>query len=562
MVKISKNHLALGAILVVAAILRLFKLNEVPVSLFGDELDVGYHAYSILKTGRDYSGNLLPFHFQSLAEWRTPLYLYSVVPTVFLFGVSPLGVRLPAAIFGILGVLAFYFLTKLIREKYLGVKNESLELFAAFVLAISPWHIQYSRGAFEVTEMLLFLILGFYFFLKGLENGKYLHLAVTLFALTPWIYSTAKLFIPIIVAALGLVYFKDLVKISKKNLIGSAVLFVVISLPVIYSIFLGSGSQRYEYIGVFSDESIEHQVGLARDVDNSLSAFGSRVFHNKYVVWTGTITNNFLAAYSTDFLFINGDTNPRHSVENIGMFYKIEIVALLLGIVAFFSVNKNNKIKLFLIIWLIAGVIPSALTSDGGNHATRLILILPPVCLLIALGIFRISKSKVVFGSYFFVLLVLFVHYQHQYWVHNTVSSEKWWHAGWEEAVFELKANEENYEKIVISTANEPPWIFFAGWYEYDPKKWHDISPLDNKVLLDGFGEVSHIGKYYFGSPEEKDVYNFGKVIDSETLYLASATEIGPDLIAEPERTPADLRLIKAISYPSGAPAFYLFSGK
>jgi len=127
-------------ILVLASFLRLWGIAKVPVSLFGDELDVGYHAYSILKTGKDYSGNPWPLHFQSLAEWRTPLYLYSAVPSVAIWGISPLGVRLPAAIFGILGVLAFYLLVKEI------FKDEKVALVSAGVLAFSPWHVQYSRA--------------------------------------------------------------------------------------------------------------------------------------------------------------------------------------------------------------------------------------------------------------------------------------------------------------------------------------------------------------------------------------------------------------------------------
>src|SRR5258706_15322907 len=107
-----KSNIILAAILLIASFLRLSNLSSVPVSMFGDELDVGYHAYSILKTGRDYSGNFMPLHFQSLAEWRTPLYLYSAVPTVAVFGISPLGVRLPAAFFGILGVWGIYLLVK------------------------------------------------------------------------------------------------------------------------------------------------------------------------------------------------------------------------------------------------------------------------------------------------------------------------------------------------------------------------------------------------------------------------------------------------------------------
>jgi len=110
-----KSQVVLFFIIVIASLLRIWGIDKVPVSLFGDELDVGYHAYSILKTGKDYSGNSWPLHFQSLAEWRTPLYLYSAVPTVAIFGITPIGVRLPAAIFGILGVWGIYmFVTELL----------------------------------------------------------------------------------------------------------------------------------------------------------------------------------------------------------------------------------------------------------------------------------------------------------------------------------------------------------------------------------------------------------------------------------------------------------------
>src|SRR3990167_1678244 len=137
-----KTYLLIG-ILVIATVLRLWRIDQVPVSLFGDELDVGYQAYSILKTGKDYSGNPWPLHFQSLAEWRTPLYLYSAVPTVALFGITPLGVRLPAAIFGILTIPIMYLLGRELT------KSEKIGLLAAVVLTFSPWHLQYSRAGFE-----------------------------------------------------------------------------------------------------------------------------------------------------------------------------------------------------------------------------------------------------------------------------------------------------------------------------------------------------------------------------------------------------------------------------
>lgn len=95
----------------------------------------------------------------------------------------------------------------------------------------------------------------------------------------------------------------------------------------------------------------------------------------------------------------------------------------------------------------------------------------------------------------------------------------------------------------------------------YDPSKWQKNFPIGNDVDLKGFGKVSHIGKFYFGMPPG-GVYEWGGVIDESTLYLANAKEVGPNLIMEPERTPGNLKLIKSIAFPSGEPAFYLFSKK
>ncbi len=56
-------------------------------------------------------------------------------------------------------------------------------------------------------------------------------------------------------------------------------------------------------------------------------------------------------------------------------------------------------------------------------------------------------------------------------------------------------------------------------------------------------------------------LYDWGKIMGEKTLFLASEKEVAVNLIREPERTPSDLQLIKSIAYPSGEPAFYLFSG-
>lgn len=563
-------------ILILAAFLRLWRIDQVPVSLFGDELDVGYQAYSILKTGKDYSGNFMPIHFRSFAEWRTPLYLYSSVPTVALFGISPLGVRLPAALFGILGVWMFYLLIKILT------KNQTLALLSSFLLAISPWHIQYSRAGFEVTQMLALYLAGIYFFVKAIkEDGKWLVPCAIFLGLTPWVYSTAKFFLPLTLVAIFGIWFKEVKKIPAKQLIISLLVFFTVVLPITWSTLFGGGTARFQNLSIFTDPTTVPEIGFDRLQDARVrdpkAQFGiqptlvDRTFHNKIISWSGIFFRNYLQSFSTHFLFIQGDLNPRHSIGK-GELYRFEIIFLLLGIVFFLTRPINKKVKLFLFLWLLVAPVPAALTRDGGMHATRLFFLLPVLILLIAMGVLYSWESlkkyrKIFVFVYTSVLLVSFIFYQHQYWMHYPWNSERWWHAGFKE-VIQLGVKESpNYDKVIISMTGEPALIFFLGWSQYPPDQFHGQYKVHGEELilpkenLPGFGEISKLDKYYFGSPGV-GAYELGSVLPDNTLYIATAKEINVNLIQEPERTPNDLKVVKAIAYPSGEPVFYLLTKK
>jgi len=579
----NSSKILLIAILIIASFLRIWKISEVPVSLFGDELDIGYHAFSILETGKDYSGNIWPLHFQSLAEWRTPLYLYAAVPTVALFGISPLGVRLPAVIFGVLGVWGIYLLSnKLVKKKFRiwnarFPRSIKFGILPALVLALSPWHLQYSRGAFEVTMLLAFLIFGLYFFFKSLKDGKWLWLSASLLVVTPLIYSTAKLFAPFLLVFLLLVWKKEIFKITKINLIRAIIALVLLGGLTSYATLFSGGGQRFNYISVFSDPTAVHEIDTARlqdarlrgETGTSISPVSNdRFYHNKLSYWTENVVKNYLKAFSTDFLFINGDPNLRHSIKGAAQLYWIEVLTLLTGIVLFFTRYKDKKVKMLITFWLLFGVFPSAITRDGGNHATRLIIILPPLIFLISYGLFegiqllRLRWIKFAVFIYFAIWLLGFIFYQHKYWVHNPWDSERWWHAGFNEAIHYVKENSVDYNKIFLSMTGEPMWIFFAGWYQYPVDKWQMEFPIGNDIFIEGFGRISHTDKFYFGSPqaEEGGVYSLNRFLEKGDLYLANASEVGENLIIDPGKVPSGLVLLKAIPYPSGEPAFYLFT--
>ena len=156
-----KISLWLLGIVIIAVVLRLWQLDSVPPSLDWDEASWGYNAYSLLRTGKDEYGKFLPVVTRSLNDYKPALYAYLDVPSIALFGLNDFAVRLPNAIFGILTVLTTYFLVK---ELF---KRRDLALLSSFLLAISPWSIQFSRFAHEGMVGLEFNLLMILFLLKG-----------------------------------------------------------------------------------------------------------------------------------------------------------------------------------------------------------------------------------------------------------------------------------------------------------------------------------------------------------------------------------------------------------
>jgi 4-amino-4-deoxy-L-arabinose transferase-like glycosyltransferase len=590
----NRNLILLFLVICLGALLRFWRLTDVPPSLFGDEVDVGYQAYSILKTGKDYMGQSWPISFHSLAEWRTPLFIYATVPFVWLFGLTEFGVRFAPALFGVLTIPVFYLLIKelfaissTLFENPSGLKSSTrrvkesagfLGLIAALLLAISPWHLQYSRAAFEVTQMLFLILLGVWGFLRGLRDGKWLILAAFCFALAPYSYNTAKLFIPLFVVLLGVIFLGSLRKIEKKKIGVAVLVFILVSLPMIDDIFLGQGGARFSYLSIFSDPTTAPEIGFKRLEDlrvkleevplGATPSFSSKFFHNKFLSWGTTFLTNYFHSFSTEFLFTFGDINYRHSIQGgFGELYWLDAPFLLLGVFWVFSKMRVGKEKLFLLGWLLLAPVPSALTRDGGNHATRLILMLPPLLIFISLGILGMvrdlgKKGKIIFSFLLFTFyLLLFVLYLHRYYIHWPLDSEGWWHPGFKQAGQYVLEHQNEYGQIVWSNSGEPPQIFFLFWTNFPPEKFQKAefreTLVNNSIsarLLDGT-------KFYFGTLDEKFAknYNYEGALTSKILYIMPKEEIHTDLRRTP--LPKGLKLLKIINFPSGEPVMYLFTG-
>ena len=524
-----------------------------PPSLFGDEVDVGYQAYSLLKTGQDLYGNSWPTLVHSLSEYRAPLFIYSVLPFVRLFGLSEWGVRLPAVFWGVLGVLGVFLLT---RKMF----NDKVALFAAFTLSLSPWHIQYSRAAFEVTMLLAFFIFATYFFLKGLDKKYLLILSAILFGLTPYIYSTATIFMPLLIILLLIIYRSNLLKKLAPLTIAFLVLILVM-VPYGLQTIQGTAGARFSIISIFIDQVLQDKVTLAQKAGLEIDDGTERIFHNKPLIWAQVFSVNYLRAFSPEFLFLNGDPNFRHSIHEMGQMYFFELILLLIGI--WILIKDVLPYSWLVLGWLLIAPIPAALTVDGGFHATRTFSMLVPIAIIVGLGwntVFKQLKNvqiKYVVALMMVLSIFNISFYLHRYFGHYPVESWRAWHFGFKQAMQYVGRNQLGYGRVLINNTYEPSLIRFLFWTSYDPAKFHTLYSKDRitKNIVSGFDGFALENKYYFGTVNGP----FEQVIDDKTLYVASARDdiTNPDTLNDPR-----IRLLETIYSPEGEAIFYLITGQ
>jgi 4-amino-4-deoxy-L-arabinose transferase-like glycosyltransferase len=481
-------------ILLFAAFLRLTNLKSAPVSLFSDEVDAGYQATLLNKCQSDYFGNKYPFHLHSFADYRTPFYIYSIAFIQNFTQDKELAVRIPAAIFGILVCLAIYLLSLKIT------KSTTISLVSLFLASISPWLISYSRVGFEVTGMLFCLILGIYFLLKD----KY-YLSILLMAFSAYFYSTAKLFIVLLAISMIIINFNKYKKIKLKQIILILLFTLIIGLPYIKDTVQGKSGFRFSYINIFSDPTNSTEIDYKRFEDALITnpnqigvktSLESKIFHNKITQISNKFISNYLSSFSTEFLFLKGDSNLRHGT-GLGYLFPFELFLLIMGI---FALRKNKHFS-FLLSYLLLSPVSYALTRDSASaHGTRLIIMAPILIIFISAGIVEISKR---YKKAIFILIILYAfffgNYIHNYYRHYPLQSAKQWHFGIKEALGESKKLENNYQKIIYSNRYESFLPFFLFYRNYLPNTCNPSLHIKDNVLDD---------KYFFGPIDYDNIDN------------------------------------------------------
>jgi 4-amino-4-deoxy-L-arabinose transferase-like glycosyltransferase len=558
-------------ILVASFAIRFWEIDKAPPALYWDEMDVGYQAYSFLKTGKDYFGNSFPIYFHSFADFRTPLFIYSTIPFVALLGLNEYSVRLPSVIFGVLSVVLLYFVFKEL------IGDDKWAWVPALFFAFSPWQIQYSRIAFELSLMIMLFLIGLLGFLKGLKNPKWMLLWAIGFGLSAWTYSTAKLFIPLFSLGLILVYYPVLKKRSRKIILTALVIFCVLLFPILFSNFFGGGGQRFSEISIFTDPTIETEINNYR-LKQGLSAgpnfeaglktrFIDKLIYNKPLFLFNSFSSNYLTAISSEFLFLEGDPNLRHSPYGIGQLYRVEILLLLLGIAfLILTYKKNSKTGILLSFWIILAILPSALTREGGNHASRLFFLSPALILILSLGfLFVISKLSKRFATLFLLVYFLLFSCQVIIFAGNYFGAYKLdgavsFQYGFQQAAKKADELKGSYDRVILDDNNTTPLMAYLFESQFDPQKFQRLlSSIDTKLPYDI--EARKIDNLYFTNPISRNWFGFitNNKWEGKNLLITSANQM---IERDPKKLSKDLglhaKLIDVIYYPDNLPAFYL----
>lgn len=535
-----KDKLLLFIIIILAAFLRFYKLGLIPPSLDWDETAHGYNAYSILKTGRDEYGYLFPLSFRSFDDYKPPLYTYLVVPAVAVFGLTDFAVRFPSAAIGVLAVLFTYLMV------YELFKNRTIALLSSLFLAISPWHLQFSRVAFETNSAIFFSVLGTWAFLKGVNSQAkkirfWMTTAAIAFGLNLFMYHNARVFIPVFSLAL-LIPFRKFLIMNKKFLIIPAIIslaFIALLIPIIFSI---SGQLRFKGTAIFFDQSpVFKSAELIEQDQKSNQELIGRIFHNRRLVYIPILIDNYLSHLKPSFLFFTADME-RHHAPQMGLLYLWDLPFILSGIYFLVSRKLPGYSKAIIFWWFLVSPVASSVTW-GVPHSLRSEIYLPTFQIFTALGVYYLFKlvrfKKLFIALTSLALFANFVFYLHQYYLHMSEEFSKFWLYGRKEAALYSESIKSDYDRVVVSTSLEQPHEFWLYYLKYDPVKYLK----EGGTVSGGFLEDRNKFDKYFFKPIDYE----NQKLEAKTLFVGT-----------PKDFPQGINILKQTNYLNGEPAIYV----
>jgi 4-amino-4-deoxy-L-arabinose transferase-like glycosyltransferase len=352
-----KKYALLIGILIIATFLRFYHFTSTPPGLYPDEAIDGNNAAEVAQTGQYKT-------FYTEDNGREGLYV-NIIAVMFQFFHAPHEpwvIRLPAAVAGVLTVLGLYLL---VAELF----GDGPGLLAAFLLATSFWHINFSRIGFRAILAPLLLTWALYLLIKAFKAvsakagawyailagivygfGFYTYIA---YRITPLLF---LLFIPF--------FAKKYPDFWKRAGIFIIAVFIV-ALPIGWYF----AQHPADFFGRTSQIAVTN---------------------------SGNPVGHFLSNLAKTLLMFNvhGDDNWRHNVSGaselsstVGILF---LIGIFLGLYALWRDRRVRDMRTFgwflTFAWFVLAILPAAASDEGLPHALRSILMLPPAMIFAAIA--------------------------------------------------------------------------------------------------------------------------------------------------------------------------------
>jgi len=549
---VNRIRIAVIAIAIIAgAALRVARLDAVPPGLHPDEAVEGYDAYSILKTGRDHRGHFLPLAMESFSDYRMPLFQYSLVPLVAAFGLKTSIIRLGAALWGLLDLIAVTGIALLT----LGTPGAAA---ASLLYAFSPWHLAFSRQAIETSAAsatVSLAILGFFLWLKY-RDARWLIASAVFFGLSTYTYSITKAFTPLMIVLLAVLYRRE-IRAAGKQALAAAAVVVIFAGPQIVMLTRSTSdvAGRFAQLSIWSYKCPHCARPTAfQKLEN--------------------IGVSFASYFTPSFLFIDGDRGDHWTLlhpPNFGQLLPEQAALIAMGLVPLLvrprriiPVAKPGKAKkkaaanspaqnleprgrrdlaVFLIAWLIIAALPAAaivplgaydpepgnpvptaymqmdrsltnapltpgllLSHPDSRHA---VLQMAPWTLLSALGFVMLlelpwaSHTVRNIGAGVLLVGIIFhgVQFARSYFRDYPVIAAPYFQFGMEEIVRAVQADSDPDpdQPVVITQMINQPYIYLLFYQRYSPAQFQALPRLQFAGVA---GPVLRFDRYLFVSPE------------------------------------------------------------
>ncbi|PIW37332.1 MAG: hypothetical protein COW24_00740 [Candidatus Kerfeldbacteria bacterium CG15_BIG_FIL_POST_REV_8_21_14_020_45_12] len=347
-------------VLLLAIFFRFWDLSVVPPGLYNDEAVNGNDAISALEES-DYRV------YYDTNFGREGLHVAIVSVAFRLFGVGVLQLRSVGALAGVMTVVGLYFLGKEMVGRNVG-------LLASFFLAVSFWHVMFSRIAYRGILTPLALVWSMFFLMRALKTKSPWHFLVfgVSFGLGMYTYISFR-------AAVGIVFFVSVAWLveryresgawnvrkwfGREGWWGWLVAFIcggLVTMPLVVY-FMQNPAEAVRRAGPISVFAADQPTFAL--LDSFLKTIGMFNIAGS-PLWRHNIADQPMLLFPVGVLFLIGLIVNLHS--------------------SWSSLSKVHRVLLY--SWLAFMLSPTIFSNENTPHGLRAIGVVPVVYLFAALG--------------------------------------------------------------------------------------------------------------------------------------------------------------------------------